>query len=51
MSTIPNGDIAKINSMFLGFGSSDLSQLNMTAMSSLSALGTLNAWTADQVID
>jgi hypothetical protein len=43
-------DIAKVNSMFLGFSSSDLSQLLLRSTISINALGTLTGWSADQVI-
>ena len=50
VSAISDSDIAKVNSIFLGLPSVDLSRLVFHSMSSLSTLGALSEWTADQVI-
>lgn len=50
LSSINDSNIAELNSIFLGFNSSDLAELRFYSLSSISALGDLETWTSDQVI-
>ncbi len=47
--SLSDANIASLNSILLGYSSSELAQLNFGQLSSISALGALSAWTADQV--
>jgi hypothetical protein len=49
IATIPDASIASLNSIILGFSSKELAQLVFTTTSSISKLGALSDWTADQV--
>jgi len=49
IATIPDASIASLNSIILGFSSKELAQLVLTTTSSISKLGALSDWTADQV--
>ena len=48
-SSISDNDISNLNSILLGYSSSDLSQLIFTTTSSIQTLGALSSWTSDQV--
>lgn len=50
LSSISDSNIAELNSIFLGFDSSNLAELRFNTLSSISALGDLETWTSDQVI-
>jgi len=49
LEVLSDSQIASLNSILLGFSSSELAKLNFGQLSSISALGALNDWTADQV--
>ena len=49
ITSIPDADIASLNSILLGFSASELAQLVFTTTDGISALGTLTGWSADQV--
>ena len=49
VSTISDSNIASLNAIFLGYLSTELSELVFTSLSSISALGSLTGWSQDQV--
>ena len=49
VANLSDANIASLNSILLGYSSAELAQLNFGKLSSVSALGALDAWTADQV--
>jgi len=49
LASMSDANIASLNSILLGYSNSELAQLKFGQLSSISALGALNAWTADQV--
>lgn len=48
-SAISDKNITALNSIMVGFSSSDLAQLTFTTTTSIGALGALNGWSSDQV--
>lgn len=49
IGSIPDADIASLNSILQGFSASELAQLVFTSTSSISTLGALSDWTETQV--
>lgn len=49
IGSIPDADIASLNSILQGFSAIELAQLVFTSTSSISTLGALSDWTETQV--
>jgi hypothetical protein len=49
--SIGDTDIAGLNSILIGFSSSQLSSLVFTTTTSIGALGALNGWSSSQVFN
>ena len=49
VANIPDDTIASLNSIIMGFASTDLQQLKITSSNTVSTLGLLSSWSSEQV--
>ena len=49
VANIPDDTIASLNSIIMGYASTDLQQLRITSSNTVSTLGLLSSWSSEQV--